>query len=136
MAYLYDNKLGDDTALVPTSTPNTLTTLLKQLAPIIALVLIGLLVYWVATKSGWFKKHRSNARRARSRGVSRSDTMGGWSKRQAPETRQRILRKLVDEEGYARVVRRLTLLKNLAQERSTTAVVNADLDYLAMARGE
>ena len=60
----------------------------------------------------------------------RRGKLRGWRKDESPETRRRILERIVRNEGYATATRRLTALKNISDDPGTDRAVDADLNFL------
>lgn len=54
----------------------------------------------------------------------------GWKKDKSDMARHRVLNKLVGEESYATVVRRLNQLRNVTKDKETKKVCEKDMKYL------
>lgn len=54
----------------------------------------------------------------------------GWAKNQPPKTRRRAVREIVDREGCAAAIRKLTLLRNLSADPGTKRAAKQDADWV------
>lgn len=56
--------------------------------------------------------------------------LGGWNKNLTTEKRHEILKRRVQRDGYATVVRRLNALRNVSTDRETDILAEKDMAYL------
>lgn len=54
----------------------------------------------------------------------------GWAKGQPARTRRRAVREIVDREGCAAAIRKLTLLRNLSADPGTKRAAKQDADWV------